>query len=894
MTCANYCHGSTIGGTGEGWTTAPASCGSCHGGTAGSPPVNPASQTSHATHAGTGGTNIYQGGDVALTCNQCHNGPFNDGSHVSGVTDYDVSPLASDYRAPGTPNRYAGSESGDSGGLAPSGTYGTCSNLACHWGTTTQAWNSGSLTCTSCHNNGSDSGLLSDAAPPTGQHQKHVDARNVYVNDCEGCHPSGSNTGTHGTHINFQANFVPAGGSPFDENDYSNGGDSGNHTADNDTCAQACHEAANWGDSGSLTYTGPYSNQGTYGTPTIDWTTETGSSCVDNETGETLNNNDTIINYCLDCHDSSYAGDSGPSIVNTASSPNWSTQPHVDAKRGALDTSCQVNYKNRCLECHVMHDGTKDPDALYIDPPSNSTIATNLGLEFSVQNHYNSAINLRKNAAGFGAQSSEAEICWGCHDSTRNSSSRQSEWFGQAYNGYDLTGTGTSSNWSTQNFNAPRSEIPNRQTISMHTANWDVESSSVADNIDGSGRTSNHGSYSGGATVLEPVSGIRCTYCHDVHNTMGPVGPKGGTTTTISSDNPNAPTFNYTYLRGTWLPNSYVGRSSGGTQNMPEVPPWNSGSTYYGPNSSNYTTNGSAIDPDDGNNWGQQDTSGDWVNFPRLYSTSVYSTYEGGFFIDQNSGWPTSGFLGANEVQDTAGLCVLCHGATTDTMDYYAGSSLWRTATNGHRNSALGGSAGGADIFSGRHGLPDTTEFSMWNQVAVDYQGSGERRWGSSDGYNPPGLPSSARDVLPFGDRFAALKIDNNNDWAPPFNTGWYGGTAGIKERDTTGDYDNWFTTTGIAGSHNGSSGRAHDFSCSKCHTPHASGLPALLITNCLDIDVATWEATGRDNNNNNITVGPTASNSYARVAAGNCHRKENWGTDPWSDTGWIKLAPGQ
>ena len=33
-----------------------------------------------------------------------------------------------------------------------------------------------------------------------------------------------------------------------------------------------------------------------------------------------------------------------------------------------------------------------------------------------------------------------------------------------------------------------------------------------------------------------------------------------------------------------------------------------------------------------------------------------------------------------------------------------------------------------------------------------------------------------------------------------------------------------------------------HEFSCSKCHNPHASRLPRLLITNCLDVRNNTWD----------------------------------------------------
>ena len=62
-----------------------------------------------------------------------------------------------------------------------------------------------------------------------------------------------------------------------------------------------------------------------------------------------------------------------------------------------------------------------------------------------------------------------------------------------------------------------------------------------------------------------------------------------------------------------------------------------------------------------------------------------------------------------------------------------------------------------------------------------------------------------------------------------------------------------------------------HQFSCSKCHNPHASRLPKLMITNCLDTKNNTWDDT--------LTVPAGASTENAGVgysnasSAQNCHR---------------------
>jgi predicted CXXCH cytochrome family protein len=110
----------------------------------------------------------------------------------------------------------------------------------------------------------------------------------------------------------------------------------------------------------------------------------------------------------------------------------------------------------------------------------------------------------------------------------------------------------------------------------------------------------------------------------------------------------------------------------------------------------------------------------------------------------------------------------------------------------------------------------------------------------------------------------------------PPHNTGWYGGTAGSTTRGS--GYAAWYG--------NNIPKPAHQFICSKCHTPHASGLPALLTTNCLDVGMSNWSA-------NSDKVGPnadgTGAGNYWRNGPNNCHRNRQG-----SSRGWHKLAPMQ
>jgi hypothetical protein len=98
-----------------------------------------------------------------------------------------------------------------------------------------------------------------------------------------------------------------------------------------------------------------------------------------------------------------------------------------------------------------------------------------------------------------------------------------------------------------------------------------------------------------------------------------------------------------------------------------------------------------------------------------------------------------------------------------------------------------------------------------------------------------------------------------------------------------------------------------HQFSCSKCHNPHASRLPRLMITNCLDTSHNSWDqnagaggpSIGNSNNNGVTLSSGTAPDSWNRTwsnvtSAQNCHRVA--GSDDASPagfgTGWNNVTP--
>ena len=89
-----------------------------------------------------------------------------------------------------------------------------------------------------------------------------------------------------------------------------------------------------------------------------------------------------------------------------------------------------------------------------------------------------------------------------------------------------------------------------------------------------------------------------------------------------------------------------------------------------------------------------------------------------------------------------------------------------------------------------------------------------------------------------------------------------------------------------------------HNFSCSKCHNPHASRLPRLMITNCLDTKHNTWD----DQGGTTVSVLGTTT-TYApenrgvtfamATSAQNCHRLAD--TANYSNAtgdGWNYVTP--
>lgn len=218
--CANvYCHGGGVkvgetqvkapltGGsnTAPKWDAATQSqCGSCHGKDA----VNPPTMGSHVIHAGATGGYSY-------ACDLCH--PAIDMAHVQGSVRWAMK--TSDPKV-GAGALYKGTVSGATGALAPSATYGQCTNVTCHtngkggapllnatWGDSVF-----NADCSGCHG-----GNAASAAPiATDMHTQHINQTAVNgVNfACVECHAqtvtADRTIGNRSYHNNQLANYSGA------------------------------------------------------------------------------------------------------------------------------------------------------------------------------------------------------------------------------------------------------------------------------------------------------------------------------------------------------------------------------------------------------------------------------------------------------------------------------------------------------------------------------------------------------------------------------------------------------------------------------------------------------------------------------------------------------------
>ncbi len=800
-------------------------CNACHG--------YPPAQGAHVRHAG-GSTNY------SYDCQVCHPSSTAPTHNESGIAPGGtLDPANVQVTLPAFGNF-------PSGGIFDSANK-TCTATYCHGAATPPVWTSGvsQALCGSCH------GIDTNGRPATpGTGGTHFGTAHAAEN-CDACHTHNNDEISPSEHANGplstnSAALVSTAGlkiSGFTPGTTTVGTEAGKYNYSDSSCTTTCHGVGTWGGVGACDACHDVGGTGASPGPTVAW---------------------------------SNAGASGKST-------NYGS--HLQLTAGEALTGV-TDWSARCMGCHPGHSVLDVNKQVLIPLPLASwnsrddgsgttwNMQTRLGIDYAASgaNHGGITLGGSSTTSNFANANTptEAEICWGCHGSGA-SNDTVNEWgfntdtnggsfpvvdislqspvpagasttpgsynYGWLYSdaGWinetaDWTGVGNGAyrRDAYQHTTVPSATdyVLSRQIASTHSVNFTSakQDSSVANNVNGSGIVTH--------TSLENRADLRCSYCHDVHDMNKAI-------LDASSGQP--------FLRGTWTGNPYP----------PDVPPLNA-----------YTYQDSV-------NKAVDDTPN--LGTPRPLSNGQV---KGGFFIDLNSNNPTTQ-AGMTTQTETAGLCVLCHGTDVDNMDYYMGSSLW-LGTNGHSYAVLGGgNSYPTNLFDGDRLFTNinTGGFNWMGMQADQFVGDWEGNFKSR--MKDQGLVND----MPWG---------NNDDKTTLYNSGWY--NDGVLTRQTVPVTDDWPTNypntspdqdanppvstnhevwydSGATG--NGVPPKFHNFTCSKCHSPHATGLPALLLTNCLDVGVSNLDLNGG-------RITPTIG------AATNCHRKTS------TATGWNTLAPGQ
>jgi predicted CxxxxCH...CXXCH cytochrome family protein len=240
-------------------------------------------------------------------------------------------------------------------------------------------------------------------------------------------------------------------------------------------------------------------------------------------------------------------------------------------------------------------------------------------------------------------------------------------------------------------------------------------------------------------------------------------------------------------------------------------------------------------------------------NVPRAGAADGQTNNElGGWQIEQNNA------ITFNENYAThGGLCQNCH-----TLAGLEASWVGHQTVSG----STGNTTNNLFTVTPRGGLND------WSKAHMGHDGGVAARSGSWIG----GLRNSRT----FADGINP-QISGSPDTGGVALSGYGGGSVTFVAVDD-GSYQNDF----------------HNFPCSKCHDPHASRLPRLMITNCLDVNHNTWDD-GINPSSWAPADSPTYSYNSTEIAysptAQNCHRYVNSGDarkESGAETGWNTVTP--
>jgi hypothetical protein len=516
---------------------------------------------------------------------------------------------------------------------------------------------------------------------------------------------------------------------------------------------------------------------------------------------------------------------------------------------GAATIYNTTNYDGlvgNCTWCHFPGHPTDDVGGAAIILPNNPQVGVS---------YKSGGIHLRRDPGGQGRAggpaANQAELCWGCHDANGIS-----EW------GSDDGIQNASTNPITDptvdyDYGSLSGGKTNFTTSDWETATW-TSGTPAFSYKDGNIQSTHSTNWGVGSSAVTWNSGdsqweedpdpnieIQCHNCHDVHNMNFATG---------DSENGNP------YLRGTWVRNPYLedGAPQSGTT-------YSAGVNKFGP-------------------------------VPRG-GTTYNET--GGFLIDQNNnagGAPTAG-LGLG---NSAGICTLCHGNIADEMDVIDDNTgaiggsvgLW-LGVNGHSNSALGGTANSAIL----------ANILNYTNIAADAPaGTGRNVAGGAPVFTTTKYADGANPSMGYTNHTDGTALTYAAGFRSLYSGKGYANVTALNNLVKVTSYNayvdfDWGVTEDDATTDKG----YHAFTCSKCHNPHASRLPKLMITNCLDTKKNTWDDDqpqiplfgSEAKNSDNTVTGLDSDGQYIgnATSAQNCHRLGDPSTGG-TGGGWNTVTP--
>lgn len=357
-TCSNIlCHNGVTTPT---WATAGSiACGQCHN-TSGTGPLPSGASTA-------GSHNAHANNDSTYTdCANCHENVA-DYTATGGTNHQNLSVEVVPFDGSSNAGTYTDADNAGGINWATGGSdNGTCAN-SCHGVAASPYWgNTGSVGCTTCHNDGSAGTAIVNAVPTAtaGVHAAHNDAYNGYVpSDCVACHGAGSDSTGYAANVNHINGALGSGAT------YNSTTITSYDFATTQTCVNSCHnvtDGRDWTDAPTglacddchgATTKSLYRNR-VGGSHAAHYNTS--STPVAGDINRTGNNDTADYNFgCAECHAGSHIDGSlvmnGAASFNTGDSTCGTNACHEDGLGGTPATTPTWGTPfsgETCDDCH--------------------------------------------------------------------------------------------------------------------------------------------------------------------------------------------------------------------------------------------------------------------------------------------------------------------------------------------------------------------------------------------------------------------------------------------------------------------------------------------------------------------------------------------------------------